>query len=306
MKKKIGIWIILIIIGILLLGMLFFAVDSYRIKNDKAPIFAVQYKVLKDGGTTMYIGLGYKIIDYNIIDGNDKTYIGSLFMKYEDYAKENLKINNNETDKVKNTKYVPLEQLPKEYTFEQVLKDGCLIISYNNIYNKGMLDKFIENTGINSENRIPDILRVAQWTTEGDLILTDVEYTKEGKYKIRHDSTRDKFSREEDRIITTNDDFPGDFYGITETEEGEYIKLELALYAEICYADPNTKIYEPYIFAMYPKTTIYHDSGETFIGEVLEIKENLFFVKPQDNPNMRRQCYGRISKRRKDRTKNRG
>ena len=68
MKKKIGIWIILIIIGILLLGMLFFAVDTYRIKNDKPPIFAVQYSVLKDGGTTIYIGLGYKIIDYNVID----------------------------------------------------------------------------------------------------------------------------------------------------------------------------------------------------------------------------------------------
>ncbi len=287
MKKKIGIVIILIIIGVLLLGMLFFAVDSYRIKNDKPPIFAVKYKVFKDGGTTMYIGLGYKIIDYNVIDGNDKTYIGSYFMNYDTYVEENTKnIVNNEIKQ--NTKYVPLEQLPKEYTFEQALKDGCLIISYKNIYNKGMLDKFIENTGVNSKNRIPDILRVAQWTTEGDLILTDVEYTKEGKYKIRHDSTRDKFSRQEDRIITTNDDFPGNFYGITEIEEEEHIELTLALYAEICYVDENAKIYEPYIIAMYPKTTIYHDSGETFIGEVLEVKENLFFVKPQNSLNMRR------------------
>lgn len=288
MKKKIGIWIILIIIGILLLGMLFFTVDHYRIKNNKPPIFAVQYSVLKDGGTTMYLGLGYKIIDYNVIDGNDKTYIGSYFMKYEDYADENIKINNNEKDVVQNAKYIPLENLPKEYTFEQALKDGCLIISYKNIYNKGILDKFIENTGVNSKNRIPDVLRVAQWTTEGDLILTDVEYTKEGKYKIRHDSTRDKFSREEDRIITTNDDFPGNIYGITEIEDGENIELGLALYAIIDYVDPNAKIYEPYVIAIYPKTTIYHDSGETFIGEVLDVKENLFFVKPQDNQNMRR------------------
>lgn len=288
MKKKIGITIVLIIMGILLLGMLFFAVDSYRIKNNRPPIFAVQYNVFKDGGTTMYLGLGYKIIDYNIIDGNDKAYIGSYFMKYEDYAKENLKINNNEKDIVQNSKYIPLENMPKEYSFDQALKDGCLIISYKNIYNKGMLDKFIENTGINSKNRIPDVLRVAQWTTEGDLILTDVEYTKEGKYKIRHDSTRDKFSREEDRVITTNDDFPGDFYGITEMENGDYIELTLALYALIDYVDENSKIYEPYTIAMYPKTTIYHDSGETFIGEVLEVKENLFFVKPQDSENMRR------------------
>lgn len=288
MKKKIGIVIILSIIGILLLGMLFFAVDSYRIKNNKPPIFAVQYNVLKDGGTTMYLGLGYKIIDYNIIDGNDKTYIGSYFMKYEDYADENIKINNNEKDIVQNAKYIPLEQLPKEYTFEQALKDGCLIISYKNIYNKGMLDKFIENTSINSKNRVPDILRVAQSTTEGDLILTDVEYTKEGKYKIRHDSTRDKFSSEKDRIITTNDDFPGDIYGITEMENGDYIELTLALYAIIDYVDPNAKIYEPYTITVYPKNTTYYDSGETFIGEVLDVKENLFFVKPQDNKNMRR------------------
>ncbi len=288
MKKRIGIVIILIIIGILLLGMLFFAVDSYRIKNNKPPIFAVQYKVLKDGGTTMYIGLGYKIIDYNIIDGNNKIYIGSLFMNYEDHTDENLKSNNNEENKVQNTKYVPLEQLPKEYTFEQALKDRCLIISYKNIYNKGILDEFIKNTGINSKNRTPDILRVAQWTTEGDLILTDVEYTKEGNYKIRHDSTRDKFSSEKDRIITTNDDFPGSFYGITEIEDGDYIELTLALYAEICYVDENAKIYEPYTISIYPKNTIYYDYGPTFIGEVLEVKENLFFVNPQNDKNMRR------------------
>ncbi len=280
MKKKIGAWIIIILIGILLLGILFFTIDSYRIKHNKAPIFAVQYKIVNDGGTVIYLGLGYKIIDYKTINGNNKSYIGSYFMKYEDYLNEDIVTNLNNIQN-QNEKYVPFTQLPKEYSFEQALKDGCFIISYKNIYNKQELDKFIKNTEINSKNRIPDTIRIIQYTVEGDMILTDIEYTKDNKYKITTDNTRDKFSTKEDRIITTKEDYSGEIYNITKTEDGEYNKIKLTVYKPSSESKDET-------ICSYLKSANVYESGPTFLATVLQVEENLFFVKPEKEANLRR------------------
>lgn len=286
MKKKLGIWITLILIGIVLLGMLFFTVDSYRIKQNRPPIFAIQAQVLKDGGTVIYYGLGYKIIDYHTIEGKNEIQIGSYFMKYENKIV-------NATPDISNTpiqyqKYVPLTQLPQEYSFEQALKDKCFIISYKNIYNKKILDEFIENTGMNSKNRIPDTIRIVQYTVEGDMILTDIEYTKDGNYKITTDNTRDKFSSKEDRVITKKEDFPGKIYGIVQTEEENYIKIELALYAIIDYIDETSKQYKNETIAIYSKTATIYELGPTILATVLQVEENLFFVEPDETQNLRK------------------
>lgn len=78
--KVIGI----ILLTIILLGVIFFIVDYNRVKNQKIPIFCIKIGTLWDGGTTEYMGLGYKVIDYHKLNGYDKIHIGSLFMKYDD------------------------------------------------------------------------------------------------------------------------------------------------------------------------------------------------------------------------------
>ena len=96
-----------------------------------------------------------------------------------------------------------------------------------------------------------------QYTVEGDPIVTeliykikDETYEFNGKqvnkttYILKHDNTQDKWSAESDRKITVNDDIPGDIFTITENKDGDYINIELALCAEICYVDENSKIYE--------------------------------------------------------------
>lgn len=78
-----------IVIGIIiLLGIIFFTVDYYRLKNNETPIFVVKGIVYRDGGTTEYLGLGYKIIDYNMTNGYDEIKFGSWFMKYDNFQGE--------------------------------------------------------------------------------------------------------------------------------------------------------------------------------------------------------------------------
>lgn len=77
MKKSIK--IILIILGIWLI---MFVTDFICIKKIDRPIFMLNIINYKDGGTKEYYGIFYKVIDYNVIDGDDSIHIGTWFMKY--------------------------------------------------------------------------------------------------------------------------------------------------------------------------------------------------------------------------------
>lgn len=87
MKK--GLKITLIILGILiLLALIFFAIDYSRVQKQEKPLFCIKVETYRDGGTKEYYGLGYKIIDFNMLDGYDEIKIGTWFMKYTDFKRE--------------------------------------------------------------------------------------------------------------------------------------------------------------------------------------------------------------------------
>lgn len=70
--KKIFACVILLIT----MGFVTYNIDSKRISQEETPIFVVPTSVAKDGGTTIYIGLGYKVIRWKMIsikqvDGNE-------------------------------------------------------------------------------------------------------------------------------------------------------------------------------------------------------------------------------------------
>jgi len=87
-RKKIGCGTILIII-VLLWGS-FFATDFIRAKNNQKPIFAPETSFYSDGGTCEFIGLGYKVIAYAVIDKNGGItgeficQIGTWFLSYDE------------------------------------------------------------------------------------------------------------------------------------------------------------------------------------------------------------------------------
>jgi hypothetical protein len=56
----------------LICPVLFFTVDLSLAKLNKPPLFAITTAMYKDGGTKEYKGLGYKVIDYNELDGEGR------------------------------------------------------------------------------------------------------------------------------------------------------------------------------------------------------------------------------------------
>ena len=182
-----------------------------------------------------------------------------------DSQNRNEEISTNNEPKVDSYGYRALSELPQDYSLEQAIDDGCVVITYNKIYGKDKLDKFIENTK-----------RIVQFTVEGDLIIKDLEYKKEERlddcfkldktgYILTVDNTRDKFSADEDRKIAVDDDIPAVFYGIIKEEKDDDIHIVLALYAEIDYASDAAKIYKAIEVCEYRKSI--EDSEVTIMEE---------------------------------------
>lgn len=89
-----------------------------------------------------------------------------------------------------------IEELPEEYELTQAIADHCVIIANNNkMYNKEELDRFIENV----KNNIPDFIRCIGFTTEGDMLITDVNFEGSSSFRVCFDWTRDKWSGKDDR-----------------------------------------------------------------------------------------------------------
>ena len=358
MKKKIK--ILLIVLGvIIILGLIFFVVDYNRVKSKEKPIFCIHNPagVINDGGTVEYFGLGYKVIDFNMLNGYDEMKIGSWFMKYEDFEDEynnyiddtkvviegfnnipSITITDNDAiaikqilngfkydkelcngsysykiiindkehyivkqyckaiekgnkqaditeEELKSIEYIIennineeklLKEIPRDYSIDQAIKDGCLVISYNSIFNKNKLDSFIENTNANNENRKSDFLRIVKYTNEGDPIITDLEYKKDYGYILTYDNTRDTFGT--DTKVTINNQLPEKIYTIDLLEDGDLINVELALVSTTA----DKEVYKPLVVLSYSKDSTTYDIAPSFIGEVTDVNEKVLTVKSED------------------------
>lgn len=86
--KKIIKLVIAIIVSLAIISGVMILVDCSSIKSEKEPIFAKMSAALNDGGTVIYTGFGYKIIDFHMLNGYDETKVGTLFTKPEDFSEE--------------------------------------------------------------------------------------------------------------------------------------------------------------------------------------------------------------------------
>ena len=73
----------------LIIWAVFFITDFSLAKINKSPIFSIPISMHKDGGSTEYYGLGYKVIKYVNLTGNNvlkaeivKVDFGTWFMKF--------------------------------------------------------------------------------------------------------------------------------------------------------------------------------------------------------------------------------
>lgn len=143
------------------------------------------------------------------------------------------------------------------------------------------LDDFIEKTSVNNTNREAYSIRIAASTVEGDLILYDLIFDGE-KYTLKSDYTRDKYMAEDDRKVVINDDIPGRFYTIALRQDGETMRLELILTAEASQKEEG-KIYEDINIVSYPLNATAYPVGPEFRAEVLEVFDNVMWIKPIEN-----------------------
>ena len=365
MKK--GIKILLIILGvIIILGLIFFAVDYSRVQNHEKPIFCINYATANDGGTKEYLGLGYKVIAFNRLDGYNEIKIGPWTMKYEDFEDEYkeygsaveeidpevvingynnmpyITITGEDTTKIKQildgfsydgelcdgiysyeiiindeehymvkqdckaiekgdkqaditeeelksiediiekniNEHELIENVPVEYPIDQAIKDGCVVISNNAVFNKGRLDDFIINTSADNENKQSDFIRIVKYTIEGDPIITDLEYKKGAGYILTYDNTRDAFGA--DTKITTYEDMPEEIYNVALTEDDNCIYVTLALQGVIDYDSESEREYEPMTVVNYSKELTTYEISPSFIGEVTDVNEKVLTVKSED------------------------
>ena len=84
---------VLIFLAVCALG-IFFVIDYSRASEGQAPLFCIRAESVNDGGTVIYKGVFYKVIDYHkTINYNknifyDDVKIGTYGLKYEDYESE--------------------------------------------------------------------------------------------------------------------------------------------------------------------------------------------------------------------------
>ena len=140
--------------------------------------------------------------------------MGSWFMTYELPA-ENKEINTlNDFYNTSITKNNDIRNLGKLYNSFDAQKDNCFVIGAM-VHNDYLYGEFMNNF----KNDKSSFVRVAQNTTEGDLILYDILYHEEtDKLYLVTDNTRDEFAASEDRIIKLRQ-----FEGISEYTYNEHL-----------------------------------------------------------------------------------
>lgn len=163
---------------------------------------------------------------------------------YLSFDKKGVAQTDSKEEKIIKKKKDDLYDLPEKIDIEETIRSGYVVLTYNKIYNKNVLDRFIENTKFDNEDRVDDSIILIQFTVEGDPIITQIEYVSneinsenESYFIIRKDNTRDEFAAKEDRKITENRNLPGAIYGALLQEEGDNLKFGIAVCAIIDRSD---------------------------------------------------------------------
>ena len=146
-SKTRRIWkkIINIIFTIVIVAVVMITIDYVRVtKFEYTPLFAIKTLELKDGGTTEYMGLGYKVIDYNQIQGRRDIEIGLWNMERNsepiDIKDVDLAIEFTNNEGKAFTKYYKKFLRIKSTLIEKNEKDNTLTLRYNDEGGKYTLD----------------------------------------------------------------------------------------------------------------------------------------------------------------------
>ena len=210
MKKYLK--VIGVILGvIIILGIVFIAVDYVRVQKQEKPIFCIQNPagIINDGGTIEYFGLGYKVIDFHTLEGFDDIKIGTWFMDYNDFEEEMKKYEKEfEEELNKNKEYVinlfELKEISSitidtlaQYDNEKEFNDEESIEEIYEVF----ADKKTHIESVNDIPVNPDILYFVKFKNDSGNYKSAYIYKKDNQYYIEqpyngiYQVTEDEYTR---------------------------------------------------------------------------------------------------------------
>ena len=166
MTKNIWKRIINLVFTIIIIIIAMIVIDYVRVNRfEYTPLFAIKTLELKDGGTKEYTGLGYKVIDYNEIQGRRDIEIGLWNMKRNstpiDVSDVDLAIEFTNDEGKAFTKYYKKFLRIKSTVIESSEKDNIIILRYTDEDGKYTLDTICklvpEQTNISSFEKDKEI-----------------------------------------------------------------------------------------------------------------------------------------------------
>lgn len=159
----------------------------------------------------------------------------------------------------------------KEKETGNIEENNTITIKYKSSDNINRLFEFVENTKVDSLNRIEDEIRVITHTIEGDPIIKDIKFVmndEESYYEITTDNTRDKFGVPQ--VITRK--YDASLYTIEATNNNEFSEVCLVGLPEV------TKPLE--LVSICP--VYYMIEERSFIATIIEEEPTYLIVEPND------------------------
>jgi|GEM_PF-3416992 len=129
----------------------------------------------------------------------------SAYARSQIKTQENLGTSPITTEKPVTNQYQPQDKLPDKYLSDLAEKNGDVVNVKGKVANLDKIIKFIEDYESKKSTQ-GDMVRITNYTTEGDAIITDLIIDSTGM-KLIEDTTRDEFSNAEGRKRTE--------YGVT-------------------------------------------------------------------------------------------
>lgn len=158
--------------------------SAWSLQKDLDEMISDYEKLDCDGKTYYYNSKeNYTITEYGI---NKGIFLNEVYISYG---------HGNSCDI--DTKFKKLELLAERFTISDAIRDGNYVMDGDKIYNEEAYDKFMANV----KKKKPSTLRIVTTNTDGDVLITDLEYLKGGKYRVSYDGTRDRNSKNHESII---------------------------------------------------------------------------------------------------------
>lgn len=287
MKKKILIIVsIIVVLALAVVGA--YLIDKNRMANNKPVIFSTwgyQYsppevlgEIVKITDRTVTENLPCDTAFEKFYEDAENEYYFNciksdyIIVEYANGYKENIKAaleSGNAT--LADLKRFNIGYNTKEKETGNIEKNNTITIKYKSSDNINRLFEFIENTKVNSLNRIEDEIRVITYTIEGDPIIKDIKFVMnedESYYEITTDNTGDKFGVPQ--VITKK--YDASLYTIEATNNNEFSEVCLVGLPEV------TKPLE--LVSICP--VYYMIQERSFIATIIEEEPTYLIVEPNE------------------------